>query len=242
MNIFKLLLLFFCIVTCKFKDTNDVQTTAKENLINHKNNPTLVYLFGDGFLKNSYLNINRDTVLFIQDDIYKPYGFSFFNSLFFDTSFKYFKYVHSVHQELSIDTLRLLRKSNMLQQILVEARLASSPYYKKIIRQKDLLPAMTFLNKDSRIKIFDNKYYIVKRIAPDSLYQVDTVRKTVKAFAIEKKLLDVMNFLLSDLDKDGSPEVIFFHENMVPQPERLLYDVYSLRPDSVKFEIVHKKQ
>ena len=235
----KLILFIFLFGSCKVKDIKFAQDKPSKKIIINKDSCRLVYLFSDGFLKNSYIGITQNSILFIHGDItYKHLDYYSKKLLFFDSTNKAFKYLTSIYKHLPDDSLKLLRKNNIvIKSVLKEAKTKESPYYKELLQNERLKSKIAFLEKDSRIKKFNNKYYIIDRIYNDSLYQVDLVTQKVEAFYLGKDILYVLEFLLCDLDKDGNPEIIFFHDSDVPQGDRLMYDVYSIRTDSVKMDI-----
>lgn len=240
MRIIKLLAMLALFASCQQEnaDTNKIvpgmETSAKKNSLR------LYHLLGDGFLKGSFLSVTQDTISFIRDDYYEQRGIHQKILFYFNKSSSTFIYKSSAHQELSKDSLGLLRNTNILPKILKEARDVNSAFYNELVKAKSSNSKLNIINKDSRIGVFANNYYIVNGNFPDSLYQVSFDKKRVKVFPIEGGLFDAMNILLFDLDKDGNPEIILFQENTVPQGERLMYDIFSLRYDSIRVEHVNQ--
>jgi hypothetical protein len=238
MKAIQILTLFIFYAACNAGERNETQEFKSEKVTIKSDTLKLIRLVRDGFFKNSYLKIKSDTILFVHDDIYRQPGIHNEILLFFDSFDNSFKYLSSVRQQISDDSLQFLQRDNILRKIIKGEKSSQRSYYKEISKQKRL--KLHFLNEEVKVNTFNNKYYILNRVTPDSLFQVDLVAQTVNAFKIKDPPLDVMNFLLIDLDKDGNPEIVLFHENLIPQADRLLYDIFSLRRDSIKIDVVHK--
>jgi hypothetical protein len=192
----------------------------------------LIKLVGGSCFRSSWLNQNSDTLIFFDvymNDYSAPYSKDAF---FYDSAKKEFHYTHSLQIKTPPDSFKVFEKNDLLKNVLRfdqkqqnALRKELNGYFKK---------PLTFLKNDVQIGKFNDKYYAGRHDAPKYIYIIDKTNKSLDSLSLNNSILDIVNFLLHDFDKDNNPELIIFHESMMMREDVLSYDIYSIRKDSIK--------
>jgi len=211
-------------------------TIQKQVIFNHKTKDSLKLkeLLGFNDENSSALIIQNDTVFFLIFPRFNNSKYEYVRNFYYDSVNKVFHFNYNARENNNAGSINLQPFLNG-SQVYLKSFLKTGIIYSKLTGKLKGDPQIKrILSDPTKIQMYNNYYYIINTESPKAINVYNTITNELKTFFFNDLIIDVTDFFLFDLDKDGGPEVFILHKGLIPREEIISYSIYSLRTDSIK--------